>query len=122
MVPGSGSGPSGNPKPPTLEATARTRRAQAIYQRGTDVPVSADYLERHAQDLTVLVPPMDGRVWRNGDVCMVGGSPQPDGTYTGGTAYTVDGDPADWNRGPGTPPTGYALQLRRVAGGQGAVA
>lgn len=119
---------SGNPiKPgvgtstPTATTTTETRRAIAIYQRGTDAPVSADFLDRHINDLTVLVP---DRGWRNGDVMMIGGAPDPaDKTkYLGGTAFQVDGDPADW---PGGAPVqlpngvGISVNVKRVAGGAG---
>lgn len=111
---------SGNPQPGVATAVTRAYKAISIYQRGSDVPVSADYLDRHIDELTVLVP--GPSPWRNGDTMMVGGTAHPDGSYTGGTAYTVDGDPADW---PGGAPVrlpngvGVAVQVKRVAGGAG---
>lgn len=113
---------SGNPKPGTAQAVTQAYRAIAFYQRGSDVPVSADYLDRHVNEVTVLVP--DRGLWRDGDTMMLGGKASGD-NYVGGTAFRVDGDPADW---PGGAPVklpngiGTAVQVKRVAGAQGVVA
>lgn len=122
-APSTGTDLSGNPKPGIATATTATHRAISFYQRGSDVPVSADYLDRHINELTVLVP---DRVWRNGDVMMIGGAPDPDDRtkYLGGTAFKVDGDPADW---PGGAPVqlprgvGISVNVKRVAGATGVV-
>lgn len=110
---------SGNPTPGTPVPTTAVKKAIAIYQRGTDVPVSADYLDRHINELTVLVP--GPSVWKHGDVMMLWGKVQGD-AYVGGTAYKVDGDPADW---PGGSPVrlprgvGVTVNVKRVSGATG---